>query len=116
MPKFYALSTVAALPSLMEATSISGLEAMASGLPLVGTKVGGIPEIIEDGESGMLVDARSPEQLAAAFLRLLGDADLRKHLGSGARGRVEEVFAWPEISRRTVSVYDSAITHWKSRH
>ena len=109
MPKFYALSTVATLPSLMEATSISGLEAMASGLPLVGTKVGGIPEIIEDGKSGLLVDPRSPEQLAEAYLRLLQSAELRRTLGEGARARVEEVFAWPEIARRTVDVYEKAI-------
>ncbi|MBR9975312.1 MAG: glycosyltransferase family 4 protein [Bacteroidetes bacterium] len=116
MPKFYALSTIAALPSLMEATSISGLEAMASGLPLVGTNIGGIPEIIEDGESGLLVEARSPEQLAQAFLRLLRDADLRRRLGEGARRRVEAVFAWPEIARRTTAIYDVAAAHWKSRH
>jgi glycosyltransferase involved in cell wall biosynthesis len=116
MPRFYALSTIAALPSLMEATSISGLEAMASGLPLVGTKVGGIPEIIEDGTSGVLVDPRSPEQLAAAFLRLLRDPALRARLGAGARQRVEEVFAWPEIARRTTGVYEKAIARWNSRH
>ncbi|MDT8324344.1 MAG: glycosyltransferase family 4 protein, partial [Bacteroidota bacterium] len=109
MPKFYALSTIAALPSLMEATSISGLEAMASGLPLVGTKVGGIPEIIEDGSSGILVDPRSPEQLAEQFVRLLDDDELRGRLGRGARARVEAVFAWPEIARRTVDVYEKAI-------
>ncbi|MCB2205489.1 glycosyltransferase family 4 protein [bacterium] len=109
MPKFYALSTIAALPSLMEATSISGLEAMASGLPLVGTRVGGIPEIIEDGESGILVDPRSPEQLAEQFVRLLQDDALRQRLGEGARSRVEQVFAWPEIARRTVDVYEKAI-------
>ncbi len=116
MPRFYALSTIAALPSLMEATSISGLEAMASGLPLVGTKVGGIPEIIEDGSSGLLVDARSPEQLADAFLRLLRDPELRRRLGAGARRRVEESFAWPEIARRTAGVYETAIARWNSRH
>lgn len=116
MPKFYALSTIAALPSLMEATSISGLEAMASGLPLVGTNVGGIPEIIEDGESGLLVEPRSPEQLASAFLRLLRDPSLRAQLGTGARRRVEAVFAWPEIARRTAAIYEIAAAHWKSRH
>ncbi|MBE0645278.1 MAG: glycosyltransferase family 4 protein [Bacteroidetes bacterium] len=116
MPKFYALATIATLPSLMEATSISGLEAMASGLPLVGTNVGGIPEIIEDGESGMLVEARSPEQLAAAYLLLLKDPELRARLGAGARRRVEEIFAWPEIARRTAVVYETAITRWKLRH
>jgi len=109
MPQFYALASVAVLPSLMEATSISGLEAMASGLPLVGTRVGGIPEIIENGASGLLVEPRSPEQLAAQFIRLLQDADLRRKLGEGARRRVEEEFAWPEIARRTVDVYEKAI-------
>lgn len=109
MPLFYALASIAALPSLMEATSISGLEAMASGLPLVGTKVGGIPEIIEHERSGILVDARSPEQLAQAFLRLLDDDGLRNTLGAGARSRVEREFAWPEIARRTAEVYALAI-------
>jgi glycosyltransferase involved in cell wall biosynthesis len=108
MPRFYALSTIAVLPSLMEATSISGLEAMASGLPLVGTRVGGIPEIIEDGRSGVLVDPRSPEQLADAFRKLLDDATLRNTLGNGARLRVESTFAWPEIAKRTVEVYELA--------
>lgn len=115
MPRFYALATIATLPSLMEATSISGLEAMSSGLPLVGTNVGGIPEIIEDGVSGMLVEPRRPDQLAAAYLRLLGDADLRKRLGAGARARVEREFAWPAISARTVAVYERAIDWWKAR-
>jgi len=113
MPKFYALSTIAALPSLMEATSISGLEAMASGLPLVGTNVGGIPEIIENGVSGILVEPRNPQVLADAFVRLLGDEALRRTLGQGARKRVEKEFAWPEISRKTVSVYERAITKRK---
>lgn len=115
MPRFYALATIATLPSLMEATSISGLEAMSSGLPLVGTNVGGIPEIIDDGVSGLLVEPRRPDQLAAAYLRLLGDADLRTRLGAGARARVEREFAWPAISARTVAVYERAIDWWKAR-
>jgi glycosyltransferase involved in cell wall biosynthesis len=109
MPRFYALAVIAALPSLMEATSISGLEAMASGLPLVGTTVGGIPEIIEDGVSGVLVPPRDPAALAASFLRLLREADLRAALGAGARARVERDFAWPEIARRTAAVYETVI-------
>ncbi len=111
MPRFYALSTIATLPSLMEATSISGLEAMASGLPLVGTNIGGIPEIIEDGSSGLLVEARNPGQLAEAYLRLLRDESLRAKLGEGARKRVEAEFAWPEIARRSIEVYTTAIRH-----
>jgi glycosyltransferase involved in cell wall biosynthesis len=115
MPKFYALATVAVLPSLMEATSISGLEAMACGLPLVGTTVGGIPEIIEDGVSGLLVPPRDPERLAAALLRVLEDETLRRSLGVGARQRVEREFAWTQIARRTMAVYDAAIDRFRRR-
>jgi glycosyltransferase involved in cell wall biosynthesis len=109
MPKFLALSQIAALPSLMEATSISGLEAMASGLPLVGTTVGGIPEIIEDGVSGLLVEPRNPAQLAEAFLRLLEDPSLRARLGEAARARVLREFSWTQISLKTIDVYSAAI-------
>ncbi len=115
MSKFLALSTIAALPSLMEATSIAGLEAMASGLPLVGTTVGGIPEIIEDGVSGLLVEPRDPAQLATSFIRLLDDESLRIKLGQGARARVEREFAWIQISQRTLSVYEQVIEDWKRR-
>ena len=115
MPMFYALSQVAVLPSLMEATSISGLESMASGLPLVGSNIGGIPEIITDGESGILVEPRAPEQLAREIVRLLRDDAMRARIGRGARARVETVFAWSEIARRTAEVYDGARRRFAQR-
>jgi glycosyltransferase involved in cell wall biosynthesis len=115
MPLFYALSQVAVLPSLMEATSISGLESMACGLPLVGTNVGGIPEIIVDGESGVLVEPREPAQLAREIIRLLQDDAFRARLGAGARSRVEKIFAWPEIARRTAEVYAGAARRFAGR-
>jgi glycosyltransferase involved in cell wall biosynthesis len=105
MPKFYSMSTIAVLPSLMEATSISGLEAMATGLPLIGTKVGGIPEIIDDGKTGTLVEPRNPEQLAAAILDLLKNPAGREWLGNNARKRVEEEFSWLIIARKTQEIY-----------
>lgn len=113
MPKFYAMSTIATLPSLMEATSISGLEAMACGLPLVGTRIGGIPEIINDGETGVLVDARSPEQLAKAYLDLLRNPSGRERLGKNARKRVEEEFSWLVISRKTIDVYEKVLSKYR---
>lgn len=115
MPKFYALATISVLPSIMEATSISGLESMASGLPLVGTNVGGIPEIIEDGVSGILVEPRSPEELARACVRLLGDEALRRGLGANARARVEREFSWTGISRRTVEIYETVVADRTAR-
>jgi glycosyltransferase involved in cell wall biosynthesis len=114
MPKFYALATIAVLPSLMEATSIAGLEAMACGLPLIGTTVGGIPEIISDGDSGLLVEPRDERALAGAMIRILEDQSLRTSLGREARRRVETEFAWSEIARRTCEVYDRVLAGRKA--
>lgn len=108
MPQFLSMAQVAVLPSLMEATSIAGLEAMAMGLPLVGTRVGGIPEIIDDGVTGMLVEPRNPASLAAACIRLLRDEDLRRRIGKAARERAEREFSWSTIAERTCKVYEQA--------
>ncbi|HTW36199.1 MAG TPA: glycosyltransferase family 4 protein [Rhizomicrobium sp.] len=107
MPPIYRAADISVLPSLAEATSISGLEAMATGLPLVGTRVGGIPTIIEDEATGLLVPPRDPETMAVALDRLVLDADMRRRMGAAARAKVEREFAWPAIVRRTVDVYRS---------
>jgi glycosyltransferase involved in cell wall biosynthesis len=60
-------------------------EAMASGKPLVGTRVGAIPELVHDGETGYLVDRRDPEAIAARILKLLGDRELRRRMGAAGR-------------------------------
>lgn len=105
MPAVVAASDVVVLPSLQEATSIAGLEAMASGKPLVGTNVGGIPTILADGETGFLVPPRDPAALAAAALRLLADASLRNRLGANARTRAVAEFSWDRVAERTLVVY-----------
>ncbi|MEI8394970.1 MAG: glycosyltransferase family 4 protein [Rhodospirillaceae bacterium] len=105
MPAVYRAADVAVLPSLAEATSIAGLEAMACALPLVGTRVGGIPTIIDDERSGLLVPPRDPEALAAALAALICDGDRRRRLGAAARERIEREFSWPIIARRTLAVY-----------
>ena len=74
---YYSAADFSILPSLMEATSISGLEAMAAGLPLVGTEVGGIPELIQNGENGFLCRPADPRDLATKIDLLLAN-DLRK--------------------------------------
>ena len=109
MPKYYAASDVVVLPSLKEATSIAGLEAMASGKPLVGTNVGGIPQIIADGETGILVPPRSPEELAYAIACLLNDDEKRAAMGLNARKRAESEFSWQIIARRTQNIYNKII-------
>ncbi len=91
----------------MEATSISGLEAMATSLPLVGTRVGGIPDLIEDGRNGFLCEPADENDLAESIDRLLG-CDLRS-FGKASREMVETRFAWPQIARRTVEAYETIL-------
>ena len=108
MPKYYAASDIVVLPSLREATSIAGLEAMATGKPLVGTNVGGIPQIIADGKTGILVPPRNPEELAYAIVSLLNDDGKRAAMGLNARKKAESEFSWQIIARRTQNIYDEA--------
>ncbi len=108
MPGIYSAADIAVLPSHMEATSISGLEAMACGLSLVGTSVGGIPDLISDGVTGSLVPAHDPRGLAAGIRHLLEDPSRRKAFGAAAREKAVCRFAWPEIARRTLEVLAEA--------
>ncbi len=103
LPAIYALSDVFVLPSLSEAFGIVLLEAMASGTPVVGTNVGGIPEII-DG-CGFLVPPRNPRKLAEAVNSILNNQNLGKKLGRLGRKRVEEVYDWRVIVKKTERRY-----------
>ena len=108
MPRMHAASDLAVLPSLLEATSIAGLESMASGVPLVATTVGGIPEIVDDGATGMLVPPRDAQALAIALQRMLGDSAARRAMGARARERVLREFSWRAVAARSVEVYETA--------
>jgi glycosyltransferase involved in cell wall biosynthesis len=104
---YYSAADFSILPSLMEATSISGLEAMATSLPLVGTRVGGIPDLIDTGRNGFLCDPEDDEDLAMKITALLG-VDL-KAFGAHSREMVERGFAWPQIARETVKAYEELL-------
>jgi glycosyltransferase involved in cell wall biosynthesis len=80
------------LPSLSEGLSSAILAAMASAQPVVSTRVGGIPELVREDETGYLVSPDAPEQLAAALARLIVDESLRRRLGRAGRKRVEAHF------------------------
>jgi glycosyltransferase involved in cell wall biosynthesis len=84
---------VLAVSSVREGIPVAMLEAMAMGLPVVATAVGGIPEVIEDGVNGFLVQSGSPVQLAGGILNLLRCEDLRREIGSRGRKDVRRKFS-----------------------
>ncbi|MCA9053491.1 MAG: glycosyltransferase family 4 protein [Planctomycetaceae bacterium] len=106
MPDIYRAADMSVLPSFLEATSITGLESMATGLPLVGTRVGGIPALIADGETGLLVDPGKPSQLAAAIRRLCDDQTMRRAFGAAGRERVLREFSWLVVAATTAGFYE----------
>ena len=84
---------------------LSVLEAMAAGLPVVASAVGGLHEVVVDGETGFLVPPGRPEELAAALGRLIGDAELRRTLGDAGRRRAEERFSLPRWRAEHLELY-----------
>ena len=97
---------VLALPSWTEGLPLVVLEAMASARPVVATPVGGTPELVADGETGLLVPPRDPDALAAALRRLLADADLRRRLGEAGERRAREEFSLDAMCARVLAIYD----------
>jgi glycogen synthase len=132
-PEVIALYTHAAIfvcPSVYEPFGIINLEAMACETPVVASAIGGIPEVVEHGETGLLVtpeatgptevEPRNPEQfardLAAGVNTLLDDPDLRAQMARKARQRVERLFSWTSIARRTLEFYQAlAVRHAHER-
>ncbi len=107
MPGLLCSAELAVIPSLMEATSVAGLEAMSCGLPLVASRVGGLPEIVGD-DTGVLVPPADPPALADAIGTLLSDPDLK---GRGERAREAVVERWSNarLVARHLEVYQQVL-------
>ena len=85
---FYAAFDALILPSGNEGTPVSAIEALAAGRPVVATRVGGVPDVVRDGEDGFLVDAGATDDLAERLARLAHDPELRGRMGEAGRSRV----------------------------
>ena len=85
------------------------LEAFAARLCVVATRVGGISEVVEDGYTGMLVEAHNPQQLAATIEKLLSDSNLRKGLAENAHAKVKKDYQWEKIAIAFESLYRDLI-------
>jgi glycosyltransferase involved in cell wall biosynthesis len=90
-------------------------EALASGLPIVGSTVGGIPELVEHGKNGFLVPPREPRALAAAIRHLAGYPKLRADIGRWNRAQAEANLSWTRVTTRYLSVYHGALRRAPSR-
>lgn len=107
MPGLYASADLAVIPSLMEATSIAALEAMSCARPVAASRVGGLPEIIDD-EVGTLFEPANPESLARAVIELLARPD-RVELGRRGRERVTANWSLERLARRHVEIYQTLL-------
>jgi starch synthase len=96
---------VFACPSVYEPLGIVNLEAMACGAAVVASRVGGIPEVVADGETGLLVPPGDPDALAAALNALLRDRDRAAAMGARGRARAAAEFDWSAIAAQTVALY-----------
>ncbi|MBI4972833.1 MAG: glycosyltransferase family 4 protein [Candidatus Omnitrophica bacterium] len=99
------LMDIFVLPSTKEGLGLSLMEAMAAGLAVIGSRVGGIKALIKDGYNGLMVEPGDSHQLAAAILKLLADPRQRKYLGENARNFVKENFSQDKMSEETEKVY-----------
>ena len=87
------------LPTVQEGFGIVFTEAMAAGLPVVACRAAAVPEVVEDGRTGLLVSPRSPEELAMAMEKVLTSMTLRRELGDNGRRRVEALDL-PQVAAR----------------
>ena len=107
--QLYSHAAVFACPSVYEPFGLINLEAMACGTPVVASRVGGIPEVVVDGETGWLVPPGDPSALAQALRGALADPARARRMGEAGRRRVEGHFSWDRIAERTLAVYADAI-------
>jgi glycosyltransferase involved in cell wall biosynthesis len=115
-PDLLAASDIYALSSLYEGQSLALIEAMAAGLPIAATHVGGNPEVLGQADrDGLLVPPSDPAALAAALARLAGDRALRAQLGAAARARARTEFSLTTMVGRYRALYDEVLAGRRPR-
>lgn len=115
IPGHYRDADIFTLASWEEAFGNVFAEAMASGLPIVGSAVGGIPELVEHGKNGYLVPPRDPRALAAAIRLLADNPELRAEMGRRNRAQAEANLSWARVTTRYLSTYNGVLRRAPSR-
>jgi glycosyltransferase involved in cell wall biosynthesis len=109
MPGVYASFDVLALPSYEENMPMCLLEAMAAGTPVIATRVGAVPKLIQPDETGVLIEPGDAVGLAAAILRLLRDPEEARRLGANGQAHAERGFSAATTARRYAALYERAL-------
>jgi phosphatidylinositol alpha-1,6-mannosyltransferase len=112
---YFNLADVFFFPSAMEGFGLAVGEAMSSGLPVVASNRGSIPELVVDGEGGFVSDPTDPARFAERLRLLLDDAALRRKLGQANAARIEERFRWDRCVDGTRRVYEATLEAWRRR-
>ena len=108
--RYYAIMDLSALTSFSEGLSITLLESMRCGVPVVATRVGGNPEVVVDGVTGYLVPPGDVSSFASKTVELLRDKDLRRRMGEEARRRVERHFLLQDVASRYLEIYKGLLS------
>lgn len=109
LPLYYNVANVSILPSLKEAISISALESMSCGTPVIASNVGGLAELVSHGENGLLVEPRDSEGIASAINRLKVSPGDVADMAINARETILSRYTWDAVARETIEVYESVI-------
>ncbi|MCG2809755.1 MAG: glycosyltransferase family 4 protein [Candidatus Portnoybacteria bacterium] len=109
LPKYYSMVDVFVRPSLSEGLGNVFLEAMASGLPVIGTPVGGIPDFLEDGETGLFCEVQDPQSIAEKIKKILEDVELRKTLIENGLNLVREKYDWDKIALEMKRIFQNLL-------
>jgi glycosyltransferase involved in cell wall biosynthesis len=110
LARYYEASDVVVVPSTVEPMGIVSLEAMSLERPVIGARTGGIPELVINGSTGLLIPPRDPEAIAAAVKTLHDNPDLATRLGANGRAMVEKKFSWETVARETIRAYSYALS------
>ena len=112
LPYYYSAADILIMPSYYESFGMVALEAMACGTPVVASQVGGLPYLVQDGKTGLIVPSGDPEALVAPLDRLMKDKDLREKLGSQAADYAKQ-YSWENITTQIVKVYEDLLDNQK---
>lgn len=110
----YSAAEIAVAPSVYEGFGFPAAEAMACEVPVIATNGGALPEVVKEGETGILVPSQNPYALARAIKQLLEDEQLRRRMGGEGRKRVVQCFSWEQTAKQVLDVYDevrSSVNH-----